>query len=190
MAQDLFGGGEQDTTISDGGTPNSVDPDNGAATNIVSAGAPQEPLTDEELREALEQRITELGRPPGGPNDPVTAEEIEWNILQHQWRVLTHQGYRGGFVDYMNSQIPGGNSFYDYSLTEQRALIGQHWRGFHTEAGRLGPVGVVEQGLEDLGIPTWAIPIVTRRPRPRTGGRGDRTNGRDRDRRNPCPPRR
>lgn len=178
--------GDQTTTARNGGSPNSIEGDNGLATAINGAGAPQEPLTDEELQSAIEERLTELGNEPAPFGSPVTPEEIERLTLQHQWKVLTDYGHRGGLEDYINGQMTNGHSFSDYTLVEQRALIGQHWRGFHTEAGRLGPLGVVDETLEGLGVPWWARIVISRGRRPQRGTGTDRTNGNGNNRRQPC----
>ncbi len=176
------------TTANSGGTPTSIDGDNAMGEEISGAGAPTEEVSDEELQAAIEARIAELGRPPGGRNDPVTPEEIEWNILQHQWMAIANHGSRTSFVDYINGQLDG-STFEQYSLPEQRALIGTHSTGFQTSVGRLGPLGVVDEAMADLGIPWWARGLITRRPRtpPRSSTRdGERVDGNGNRNQRPC----
>lgn len=184
------GDGEQDATTQTGGTETSADPQNTGGGIAVSEGTEEAPLTKDELLAAIEARLTELGRPDGSPNAPVTAEEVEWITLQNQWFVLTEYDHVGSYVDFVQEQMTADGynyNFADVSPFEQRALLGNYRDAFHTEAGRLGPLGVVDETLAELGVPWWARLLISRRPSTRRNpGNGERVNGNNGNRRNPC----
>ena len=197
MAQDFTNGGEQETTERAGGTPTSVDPDNGSATNIVSAGAPQEPLTVEELLRLMEERKEEL-RAQGVTRNDNTAAGVELRQLEMQTYAMTEGGYPVSFPDYYDEAANSGilgrlmpvAPFDTLTPAEQQMAMGMYEGRYYNEAVGT-PLDVLNQELEELGVPTWALPLLTRKPvNLGRGGRGDRTNGRDRDGRTPCPRRR
>lgn len=201
MPQDAGTGGTQTLTEQVGGTPMSADTDNAPATLITGAGAPEAPLSDEDLLDAIDARQAELREAGVGRMD-ATAEGVELRMLEVQEYALRQGGYRGSFTDYINDNRNNGvmgwlapiPPFEQQDFAGQQAYMGMHEGRFYNEA-RGTPMEVLSEAAEDAGVPPWAadlLPIIlSRRPSapPRRGGT-DRTDGRRREDDDPCPIRR